>query len=435
MHEIFKATVKTLSHEGRGVASIDGKTVFIEGALPEEVVSFKYSKRHRKFDEGQLVEVLEGSENRIEPLCPHFAQCGGCSLQHMSATAQILFKQQVLLEQLEHFGNVKPNRLLAPIMGPSYQYRTRARLGVKYVEKKGKMLVGFREKDPRYLADLEHCSILHPKIGNLLEPLKKVISQLSVFQSVPQIEVAIGDKEGVLVFRHLKSFTEADKKILEQFGRENELAIYLQPEGISSIHPLLSLEEGTLSYHLPDFELNFKFRPTDFTQINTEINKKMVKLAIELLELNSNDCVLDLFCGLGNFTLPIATLVSKVIGVEGSEEMVKQARLNASLNNITNTIFYAHDLQSMNEPLWAKDAYNKVLLDPPRAGALECLPTFAKMDIKRIVYVSCNPATLARDIGECVKKYGYTLEAVGVLDMFPQTSHVESMALLIKDKA
>jgi len=426
------AEVKSLSHEGRGVASVDGKTVFIEGALPGEKVSFTYRKRKPRFDEAKVLEILQASPERTEPRCKHFSVCGGCSLQHLDPKAQIEFKQKVVLEQLLHFGGVEPELVLPPILGSAFGYRTRARLGVKFVAKKAGVLVGFREKDPRYIADLEHCDILHPSIGYSLLKLKALLSQLAAFKSIPQIEVAVGENQAALIFRNLLALQDSDQEALINFGRQEGIAIYLQPAGPGSIFPLFTLgQDEFLRYSLPDFNLEFKFKPSDFTQVNPGINRQMVNKVIELLAPQSSDRILDLFCGLGNFTLALGRFASKVVGVEGDPKMVERALQNAKENNVLGAEFYAQPLHLPFETAsWAAQPFNKILLDPPRTGALECLPFLAKQKASRIVYVSCNPATLARDLGELVKKHKYQLKSLCVLDMFPHTTHVESIAVL-----
>jgi 23S rRNA (uracil1939-C5)-methyltransferase len=432
MNEPLIATIHALSHEGRGIASVRGKTIFIEGALPGETVTFSYQRKHKRYIEAKVEDIINHSSDRITAACKHFSKCGGCSLQHMDPTAQITFKQKVVLEQLCHFGGVEPREVLAPITGSLFGYRRRARLGVKFVAKKGGVLVGFREKNNHYLADLESCIVLDPSVGLLLTELKNLLSNMQAYREIPQIEVAIIDALAVLVFRHMVPLCGSDLEALINFGRLHKIAIYCQPSGPDSVHPIWHPEEyGYLSYHLKDYEIEILFGPQDFTQINVEINQKMVKKAVELLEVKSTDRILDLFCGLGNFTLPFARFASEVIGVEGSQEMVKKAYQNAEHNGIKNVEFYANNLQGpLSDVEWAKRSYDKLFLDPPRTGAQEIGAIIPILSPNRIVYVSCNPATLARDVGEWVKNHGYTLEAVGVLDMFPHTTHVESIALL-----
>jgi len=424
-------TVHALSHEGRGIAKVEDKTVFIEGALPGETVTFVYQKRRRRYDEAKVIDVLTPSKDRVTPPCPHFMLCGGCSLQHLDPAAQIAFKQNVVLEQLQHFGGVIPETILPPVMGPTIGYRRRARLGVKYVVKKEKILVGFREKRSGLLADINQCEVLHPSVGKLILALKQLISELDAYSTIPQIEVAIGDKNTALVFRHLETLSKKDLHSLIAFGETHNIFIYLQPEGPDSVHRVSPAHATPLSYLLPEFTLEFIFQPINFTQVNAEMNQKMVSTVVDLLNLQPTDRVLDLFCGLGNFTLPMATRAAKVVGVEGSALAVQSAQQNAQHNKISNVEFYEENLQkSTFETLWVHQSYDKVLLDPPRTGAIEVIPFIASLGVKRMVYVSCNPATLARDVGELVKNHGFRLESVGVLDMFPHTTHIESIAVL-----
>lgn len=431
------AEIQALSHEGRGIAKIAGKTVFIDGALPGETVKFSYQKRKRRYDEGKVIEIIQASQDRVVAPCPHFSLCGGCSLQHLDPNAQLLFKQNMVLEQLRHFGGVSPERILPPLLGPTTGYRRRARLGVKYVIKKEKMLIGFREKRNSLLADLEGCEVLHPSVGKIFDKLKKLVSALRASMSIPQIEVAIGDTVCALIFRHLEDLHEKDKALLIAFGIEHQIDIYLQPAGPESVHriwPALTVERP-LSYQLPEFGVEIRFQPGDFTQVNAAMNQQMVAKVVDYLHLQPSDSVLDLFCGLGNFTLPLAKHAHKVVGVEGGALAVKRAKENALWNNIQNVEFYQANLQeSVLQAPWTSQTYDKILLDPPRTGAIEMIPLLASFKASRIVYVSCNPATLARDIGELVKQ-GYTLESIGLLDMFPHTTHVESIAVLQRSLA
>lgn len=430
---VHNARITKLSHEGRGIAHINGKTTFIDGALPGEDVSFIYTSRKSKYDEGQLVEVLNAAAIRAVPLCQHYGVCGGCSLQHVQPEAQIALKQEMLLEQLAHFGGVKPEQILPPLTGPVWGYRRKARLGVKFVTKKQRLLVGFREKNGRYLADINRCEVLHPKVGTLLPALQQLISQLSAYRAIPQIEVAMGDEICALVFRHMEPLAADDLQQLRAFAQQQALQIYLQPGGEDSIRPLWPEAPEPLTYALPDFGVNLQFQPADFTQVNVDINRRMVNYALDLLAPESNDRVLDLFCGLGNFTLPLARRCKAVVGVEGDSGMVQRAKANAVLNNITNAEFFAADLsQDFSMYPWAKGGFNKILLDPARTGALQVIEYLPAFGASRIVYVSCNPATLARDAGMLVQQ-GYRLLKAGVMDMFPHTRHVESIAVFEKE--
>lgn len=424
-------TVESLGHDGRGVTHLDGKAVFIDGALPGEVVSFEYLTSRRKFDEGRITGVIEASPDRVVPKCPHFGLCGGCSLQHMEAGAQIKAKQQVLLDNLKHIGRVVPEELLAPLTGPVWGYRTKGRLGVKDVIKKGRVLVGFREKRSSYVADLSRCEVLHPLVGERFQVLSELLEQLEARARIPQIEVAVTGAATALVFRHLDPLCAADTEKLRQFAVDNRFHVFLQPGGPDSVQPLWP-EQHSLSYHLPAQDIEIQFRPSDFTQINTAINEQMIARVLDLLVLDQSDRVLDLFCGLGNFTLPMARRADAVVGVEGEAGLVNRARDNALLNGIENASFHAANLaDDHTEASWAGGGYSKVLLDPPRSGAAEVLDVLGNIRPQRIVYVSCHPGSLARDAGTLVHDKGYRLLSAGVMDMFPHTAHVESVALFV----
>ena len=432
-----QAQVTGLSHEGRGIAHVNGKTVFIANALPGETVLFNYTYTKAKYAEGEAVEIVEASPERVSPKCQHYGICGGCSMQHLASSAQITFKQQVLLEQLKHFGGIAPREILAPIVGDDWGYRHKARLGVRYVIKKGGALVGFREKNSRYLAELERCEVLHPAVGLLIPELKSLISSLEACQQIAQIEVAIGEKTVALVLRNLAELAAQDLAKLKVFAQQHGFWLYLQPKGPASTYKIWPEDKlELLSYELSVSQakkITYEFHPLDFTQVNPSINQQMVAKAIELLDLKATDRVLDLFCGLGNFSLAIAQYCQQVVGVEGDELMVKRATHNAKLNDITNASFYmANLMEPIAEQSWLKQKYSKILLDPPRSGALEILPQLAQLQVEKIVYVSCNPATLARDAGLLVNQLGYKLNKAGVMNMFPHTSHVESIALFEK---
>ncbi|MCF6808512.1 23S rRNA (uracil(1939)-C(5))-methyltransferase RlmD [Thiotrichales bacterium 19S9-12] len=431
---LFEARIDRLSHEGRGIAQVNGKTTFIDYALPNETVMFKYEGIHSKYDEGLAVEVENPSENRVKPKCPVFGMCGGCSLQHLSSEGQLRLKKETLKSHFEHFGQLAPKTWLDPIINDSpWSYRNKARLGVRYVHKKEKVLVGFRERGGQFLTDMDQCPILHESAEHLLPAMKALVMSLSTYRETPQIEVAIDDHKIALTIRHLQSFTEDDLVKLKSFAEEHQVWLYLQPKGIDTIHlfyPEVIKEESYLSYRIDAFNVEIRFQPNDFTQVNPEINQKMLKHAIDLLDIKSTDHVLDLFCGLGNFSLPIARSAQKVTGVEGDIEMTKRAHENADLNDISNAAFYAANLfETIESAAWANQTYDKILLDPPRAGAQEIVSQIERFKAKRIVYVSCNPATLARDAGILVNEKGYKLLNAGIMDMFPHTSHVESIAV------
>lgn len=426
--------IKSLSHEGRGIAYINDKATFVNGALPNETVNCKLTKRHTRYNEGEAIEIIHAAKDRVIPACEHFSICGGCSLQHMEMQAQLQFKQQVLLEQLKHFGQVTPETILPPLSGNPYHYRRKARLGVRYVRKKERLLVGFREKASSFLADIHSCQVLDKSVGLHIEDLAKLIASLSQYEHIAQIEVAVGDTETALVFRHLVDLPESDIQKLCLFGKAFHFQIYLQPNAPAKIQKIYPADGNErLTYQLKAYDLTLAFYPLDFTQINGEMNPLMVQQALALLEVKPTDTVLDLFCGLGNFTLPIARHAKTVTGVEGSYEMVMRAKANATLNNIDNAEFFAANLiEPTLTQTFMQKTYDKILLDPPRTGALEIIQQFPSLSAKRVVYVSCNPATLARDAKELVHGQKYKLKASGIINMFPHTSHIEAMALFEK---
>ncbi|MBI2382058.1 MAG: 23S rRNA (uracil(1939)-C(5))-methyltransferase RlmD [Gammaproteobacteria bacterium] len=434
--EPVEAWIEGLTHEGRGIARIEGKAVFVDGALAGEQVRFQYTRRKSQFDEAKTLEVLEASPLRVAPECPHFGVCGGCSLQHMDSLAQIAHKQAVLLELLLHFGQVQPLEVLPPLQAETYGYRRKARLGVKYVAKKGSVLVGFREKASHFITDIASCAVLEPSVSRLILPLRELITAMDARESIPQIEVAVGDKHTALVFRHLQELSEGDLAKLLGFAQEHKLELYLQPKGPDSVHKLWPNNGNErLSYRFDAFDAELLFHPMDFTQVNAGINKRMLPLAVDLLDPQEDERVLDLFCGLGNFTLPLARRAGHVIGVEGDEAMVVRGRENARHNGIGNIEFYGANLAGdfYNEA-WARQGFDKILVDPPRTGALEIIKHFPHFNARRIVYVSCNPATLARAAGELARQ-GYVLTKAGVMDMFPHTAHVESIAVFEREAA
>jgi 23S rRNA (uracil1939-C5)-methyltransferase len=431
-----EVTIESLTHEGRGVARVEGKALFVDGALPGERVSARYVARHRRFDEAATDEVLQASPDRVEPRCPHFGVCGGCSLQHMSAEAQIRAREQAVLEVLEHVGRVRPERMLAPITADPWGYRRKARLSAKHVPKKGGALVGFRERYSRYLAAIDGCEVLHPAVGRRIRALRDLITSMDARDRIPQVEVAVDDDDRTaLVFRNLEPLTAADRKRLEEFAQGEGVQVWLQPKGPDTVQPLWPAEPEPLVYAHPDFDVRIPFGPLDFVQVNRDINRAMVARAVELLEAGPDARVLDLFCGLGNFGLPLARRAGFVTGVEGEAVMVLRARENAALNGITNAEFHSADLAAagLDDAPWARETYDAVLLDPPRAGAAGVMGLLGRLRAPRVVYVSCNPATLARDAHTLVHDHGYRFEAAGVMDMFPHTAHVESMALFRRD--
>ncbi|MBU0744871.1 MAG: 23S rRNA (uracil(1939)-C(5))-methyltransferase RlmD [Gammaproteobacteria bacterium] len=422
------AVIDSMSHEGRGIAHINNKTTFIENALTSEEVNFIYNKQHSKFNTGIAVEILKASSDRVPPICKHFNICGGCTLQHLDHQKQIRFKTSVIQEQLKHIGGIETKNILSPILGPESGYRGKARLSVKYVHKKQKVLVGFHEKNGSYVAEIDGCPILHPSVGERINLLKYMISKLSIYQYIPQIEVACGSEVNALVLRNLQNFSDDDIKIINDFSKEHQLQIYSQSGGMETITPITS-DPKPLNYKLPKYDLTINFEPGDFTQINHAINLQLVDLVVSLLEIKPEDKVLDLFCGIGNFTLPIATKCSSIVGIEGNKNAVLRAKQNAIFNNINNAEFYTADLtKELSGTPWSEQQYEKVLLDPPRTGAQELCAHIKKFGAKKIVYVSCNPATFARD-AKIITEQGYKLENITMADMYPHTSHMETIAI------
>ena len=430
----LEADIADLAHDGRGVARIDGKAVFVAGALEGERVRLRLRQRHRHFDEAEVVEVLSASPHRVEPKCAHFGVCGGCSLQHLDAAAQIVAKQRVLADNFARIGKVEPANWLPPLVDEPWGYRRKGRLSVRAVAKKGRVLVGFREDaNPRYVADIRHCDVVHPALGTRIEAISELVGSLDAAADIAQIEFAAGDDAIALVFRHLQPLSESDRAALVGFGQQHGFAIYLQPGGLSSVHPLWP-ESPRLAFKLSpgggadDVEL--EFRPLDFVQVNAGMNQRMMTRAMELLDPQPDDRVLDLFCGLGNFTLPIARRVAEVAGVEGEHGLVERAGENARRNGIANAGFHVANLfEDQRGADWARQPWDKLLLDPPRAGADQVLAYLPHKATRRVVYVSCHPASLARDAGILVNQHGFRLSAAGVMDMFPHTAHVESIAL------
>lgn len=427
--------IRALSHDGRGIAQIEGKTVFIESALVGEQVEFEYTRIKSRYSEAKLTQILSPSSARIEPKCNSFGICGGCSLQHMDTDAQLNHKLSVLLEQLYHIGGINSAKVLPAIKSTPWGYRRKARLGVRYVFKEQKLLIGFREKNGRYLADITDCSVLDESIGAKIEELRVLLLALEGCLAISQLEVAVGDNAIAIIIRHLQPFNENDLAKLIAYGTKTNFHIYLQPGNPTTVSRLYPAEgSDRLSYHLKvkDQDLEMLFHPSDFIQVNAAINNRLIDLAIELMAPQSNETFLDLFCGIGNFTLPLSLYSQQVIGIEGCQEMVKRGYENARHNGISNVIFECHNLQEPHYTnKYISQKYDGVLLDPPRTGALEIVKILPKLNAKRVVYISCNPATLSRDAGH-LRQHGYELVNIGILDMFPHTSHVESIGLFVK---
>ena len=428
-----KVTIESLAHDGRGVTHVDGKVVFIDEALPGEELEFIYTDSRKDYAEGKVDTLLTRAPERVDAECPHFGRCGGCSFQHVSDAAQISLKQGLLVDQFQRIDKVAIPEIWEPLKGPHWGYRRKARMGVKYVAKKGRVLVGFRERRNQFLAEIESCKVMHPIVGEKLMDLSAMIGQLSIKDKIPQIEVAIGDEDCVLAFRVLEPATDEDKEIMRAFGHQHNISMCLQSKGPDTIIPIGGEPEIIPTYSLPEQGITFRFKPAMFTQVNYEINRQMVTRVMQEMDFNEQDRVLDLFCGLGNFTLPIATKAGHVVGIEGDQPLVNHAKENALFNNLSNVEFYAADLsKDVSDQAWARQKYNKVMLDPSRAGASEVLHNLKKWNPELVMYVSCNPSTLARDAGILVNELGYTLVKAGVMDMFPQTGHVESIALFKK---
>ena len=417
-------TTKSLHTKGYCLVEDDPK-LGVYGALPgEEMVVMPFTRRQRKFF-ARPVELLTTSKDRVDPPCAVADLCGGCSLQHMEPASQVAYKQA---EVRSVFEDTQPEQWYPPILGDVFHYRAKARLGVKYVDKKDKVLVGFREKLKPFIVETEQCHVLKSPAENLPALLSELLSGVTIPREVPQIELAIGEDGVALVFRHLAPFSTEDLEKLEAFGGQHGLQIYLQPGNADSVSKLFPRDDHPyLEYHLPEFGLRYEFAPLDFTQVNASINRQMVARAIELLDLKENDIVFDGFCGIGNFSLPIARRVERVIGVEGSELSVQRANHNADLNGITNCLFMAQDLFSESLEIKGFQDVNKVLIDPPRSGAEALCKRLASRKVERVVYVSCNPVTLARDTKIMVSN-GYRFDGAGVIDMFPHTTHIESIA-------
>ncbi|MCS6946907.1 MAG: 23S rRNA (uracil(1939)-C(5))-methyltransferase RlmD [Steroidobacteraceae bacterium] len=427
-----EGVVSDLNHDGAGVLrdERDGKTIFVAGALPGEQVRFRRIRTHRAFDEAELIDVLRPAPFRIAPRCEHFGVCGGCALQHADAAAQLQAKERQLRETLARIAGVEPAEWLAPIAAEPWHYRRRARLGVKFVAKKGRVLVGFRERRQPYVAELKHCVILAPQVGSLLNALAELIGGLSVRAAIPQIEVAVAEQTTALTLRVLAPLTAADRAALLAFEARHGLRFLLQPGGPASIEPLAG-SWPSLSYRLPAFALEMEFGPVDFIQINAQVNERMVAQAVRLLDAGTSARVLDLYCGIGNFSLPLARCGATVVGVEGDSAMVARARANAARNGIANAQFIAADLRApCGAATWLRGGFTHVLLDPPRTGASAVLPALGALQPERIVYVSCHPGTLARDLAVLCREWHYAVRAAGLVDMFPHTAHSEAMVLL-----
>lgn len=433
---ILTAIIESLDQEGRGVTHVEGKTIFIDGALPQEKVTFQSHRIKASYEIANTVEVLKQSNQRVVPKCSHFGVCGGCKLQHLDFAAQVAAKQRLLENDLWHIGKVKAESMLPPLYGPTWGYRHKARLSVKYVEKKQRVLVGFNEKSTRFVADMNSCEVLVPAVSALIEPLQRLILQLSLKDKIPQIELAVGEAfEGkpviVMILRIMGTLNLQDEALVKTFADVHEVQIWTQTKGPDTIKPFYPLSAPTLQYSLAEFGLIYPFKPNEFTQVNPQINQVMIRRAMQLLAPQADEKIADFFCGIGNFTLPIARSRAQVLGLEGLANLVDRANESAQLNSINNVKFGVADLFKMTpEALTGLGHFDKWLIDPPRDGAFELIKSLDTYNRpQRIVYVSCSPATLARDAGVLVNEKGYIMKAAGVINMFPHTAHVESIAL------
>lgn len=434
--------VESIDQEGRGVAHVAGKTVFIDGALAGETVTYQFTRQKSTYAFAQVAHVLKPSVLRVNPACRHFGVCGGCKLQHLDFMGQVSAKQRLLENDLAHIGKVSPINMLPPLVGPAWGYRHKARLSVKYVEKKQRVLVGFNEKSTRFVADMDSCAVLTPAVSALIVPLQQLIMQLSLRDKIPQIELAVGEpapnsESGsavtVLIFRIMAVLTDSDAQLLEAFAKQYQVHVWTQSKGPDTVQPFYPPDNAPLQYRLNEFALRYPFKPNEFTQVNPQINQVMVRRAMQLLAPQPAERIADFFCGIGNFTLPIARHGSQVVGYEGLANLVERAEESAALNGLTQrTQFKVSDLFGMTcETLSALGTFDKWLVDPPRDGAFDLVKSITASNAPRlIVYVSCNPATLARDVDVLVHEKGYQLSAAGIINMFPHTTHVESIALL-----
>ena len=434
MSEVFSnpvALIESLDHEGRGVAHVDGKAIFVEGALPGERVEYSSYRKKPSYEKAQVTRIVKASSQRVEPRCPHYGMCGGCSMQHLDSNAQASAKQRVLEDAFWHIGQLRPEVIYPPITGPAWGYRYRARLSVRLVQKKGGVLVGFHERKSSFVAEMGQCEVVPPHVSALIMPLRALVGQMSIPDRLPQIEVAIGDAQTALVFRHLEVLTANDKSLLRAFADMHRVTIYLQPKGPDTVHLFYPEDAEALYYSLPEFGVKMQFRPVDFTQVNHGINRMLLRRALKLLDPQPGERIADMFCGLGNFTLPIARSGATVVGVEGAKALVDRALKNAELNGLAQrTEFGVSNLfEATEESVAALGHFDRMLIDPPREGAAELCKALGADAPRRIVYVSCSPATLARDAAILVHEKGYVLKGAGIANMFPQTSHVESIAL------
>lgn len=427
--EPIELQIIDLSHDGRGIARHNDKVVFVQNALPGETVMVQLNRRTRHFDEATAQSIDQPSADRVAPACEFYDRCNGCTMMHVSDEKQIDFKFNTLKSNLEKMAELQPVQWLPHLSDRHWHYRRRARLSVKWVPGKEKVLVGFREKNGRFVADMDHCLVLEKPLADLIKPLQELVLKMSIKTHIPQVECALSDQQPALIMRHMRPLPDEDMARVKEFAEKHNVQLFLQSKGPNTVSPIRS-DYSALSFELPQHNLRYEFLPNDFIQVNQVMNEKMIDRVLSVMDLNNESKVLDLFCGLGNFTLPIAQQSQQVIGVEGDQSLVERARHNAELNNLSNVEFFTADLtEDHSQSAWFKQDFSHVLIDPPRSGAWDILPLIANTTAKTLVYVSCHPASLARDSRRLVHDLGFTMQSAGVMDMFPHTSHVESMAV------
>ncbi|TDR18308.1 23S rRNA (uracil(1939)-C(5))-methyltransferase RlmD [Marinicella litoralis] len=430
--EPIELVIEDLSHDGRGVAKWNDKVVFVQNALPGETVMAKLNRKTRSFDEALATEIQNPSPDRVDPKCEFYTLCNGCSMMHLKEEKQISFKFNTLKSNFHKMSHVEPNEWMEPLTDSHWNYRRRARLSVKWVAAKEKVLVGFREKNGRFVADMNNCQVLEKPLADLLQPLATLFESMSIKAFIPQVECSMGESNTSIIIRHMKPLSSDDHQKVVDFSHHYNLQVYLQSKGPKTIKALESYDDP-LGFELKSFNLKYEFLPNDFIQVNRKMNEKMITQALHAMDIQSDDVILDLFCGLGNFTLPMAQKAAQVVGVEGDAQLVARAKHNAEINQLDQVQFYEADLtHDHSKSVWFNVPYSKVLIDPPRSGAWEILPLIAETAAKTLIYVSCHPASLARDTDRLVNELGFTLEKAGVMDMFPHTSHVESMAIFTR---
>lgn len=430
--EPIELSITDLSHDGRGIARHNDKVVFVQNALPGETVMAQLNRRTRHFDEATAQSIENASTDRVEPACEFYDRCNGCTMMHVSDVKQIDFKFNTLKSNFEKMADLQPVRWLPHLSDRHWHYRRRARLSVKWVPGKDKVLVGFREKNGRFVADMDYCLVLEKPLADLIKPLQELVMAMTIKTHIPQVECAMSDQQPALIMRHMRPLPDEDITRLKEFAKAHDIQLFLQSKGPDTVTPIQP-DYSALSFDLPQHNLRYEFLPNDFIQVNQVMNEKMIDRVLSIMNLNKQSKVLDLFCGLGNFTLPIARHSQEIIGVEGDQQLVERARHNAEINNLSNVSFFTADLtKDHSQSAWFQQDFSHVLIDPPRSGAWDILPLIASTSAKTLVYVSCHPASLARDSQRLVDDLGFTMQSAGVMDMFPHTSHVESMAVFTR---